>query len=161
MEGAENSTAAGETLSELKSLKGKALEFLCKSGQEGRNAARGKQVLMLRAYLGHGHCLSVDCPICISVVGSGLRILAWAQNQAFGCGVFRPSTEVQEQRMKHSADWTGYMVKAESEKDFKGLPPWLQEAIIKDIQDSMAPPKPQPQSVGLEADFNGKKKVST
>jgi hypothetical protein len=63
--------------------------------------------------------------------------------------------------MKHSADWTGYMVKAESEKDFKGLPPWLQEAIIKDIQDSMAPAKPQPQSVGLEADFIGKQKVST
>jgi hypothetical protein len=52
--------------------------------------------------------------------------------------------------MKHSADWTGYMVKAKSEKDFKGLPLWLQEAIVKDVQDSMTPPKPQPQSVGVE-----------
>jgi hypothetical protein len=58
MECAENNTAAGESLSELKSLKGKALEFLCKSGHEGRDAARGKPVLMLRAYLGHGQRFS-------------------------------------------------------------------------------------------------------
>jgi hypothetical protein len=157
MKCAEDSTAGGEALSELGSLKSKALEFLCKSGQEGKDAARGKQVLMLRAYVGHDHCVSVDCPICISIVGSGLRILQWAQNQAFGCGVFRPSTEVQEQRMKHSADWTGYIVKAESEKDFKGLPVWLQEAIVKDIQNTMAPPKPQPQSVGVAVDLIDKK----
>jgi hypothetical protein len=149
MQCSEDSTDAGESLPELQSLKGSALEFLCKSGQEGRDAPRGKQVLMFRAYLGHDHCLSVDCPICISVVGSGLRILAWAQNRAFGCGVFRPSTEVQEQRMKHSADWAGYMVKEESKKDFKGLPAWLQEAIMQDIQDTTAPPKPEPQSVGV------------
>jgi len=42
MECAEDSTGAGESLSELPSLKGKALEFLCKSGQEGRDAARSK-----------------------------------------------------------------------------------------------------------------------
>lgn len=148
MKCADDSTDAGGSLPELRSLKGKALEFLCKSGQEGRDSPRGKQVLMLRAYLGHERCLSVDCPICVSVVGSGLRILQWAQNQAFGCGVFCPSTEVQEQRMKHSADWTGYMVKAESAKDFTGLPPWLRDAIMLDIQERMAPLKPEPQSVG-------------
>ena len=48
-----------------------------------------------------------------------------------------------------------------SAKDFKGLALWLQEAIIKDIQDSMAPPKPQAQSVGFEADLFDKKQAST
>ena len=90
MECAEDTTA-GESLSELGLLKGKALEFLCKRGQEGRDAARGKQVLMLRAYLGHGHCLSVDCLIWIGIAEAGLGFLHGAQNQAFGCGVFASS----------------------------------------------------------------------
>ncbi|MFZ0772572.1 MAG: hypothetical protein ACLP56_02560 [Candidatus Sulfotelmatobacter sp.] len=51
--------------------------------------------------------------------------------------------------MKHSADWAGYIVKAESAKDFTGLPAWLREAIMLDIQERMTPPKPAPQSVGI------------
>ena len=87
-----------------------------------------------------------------------MRILQWAQNQAFGCGVFCPSSEVQEQRMKHSAEWTGYMVKTESAKDFKGLPIWLRQAIMHDIEERMGPPKHESQNVGV-ADIIEKKQA--
>jgi len=66
MECAENNPLLRESLSELKSLKGKALEFLCKSGHGRQGRRPWKPVLMLRAYLGHGQLSkSVDCPICI------------------------------------------------------------------------------------------------
>ena len=141
---------AEESHSHPHSLKCKALKFLSKSGPEGRDAARGKQVLMFRAYLGHQHCGSLDCPVCISVLGSGLRVLQWVQNQAFSCGVFCPSSEIEEHRKKRSSDWTEYMSRAESAKDFERLPIGLREAIKLDIQHRMPPPKPKPRGTGIE-----------
>ena len=45
----DDETTAEESHSRPRSLKRKALEFLYKSDPEGRDAARGKQVLMFRA----------------------------------------------------------------------------------------------------------------
>jgi hypothetical protein len=60
--------------------------------------------------------------------------------------------------MKHSAEWTGCMVKTESSRDFKGLPIWLRQAIMHDIEERMGPPKHKPQSIGI-ADTVEKKKA--
>ena len=88
---------------------------------------------MFCTYLHHGDP-HVSCDVCISAVGSGLWILQWVQNQVFVCGAFRPSTDVVEHCMKHAKDWTQHMGSPESETDFKGLPSWLQEVILLDIQ---------------------------
>jgi len=112
---------------------------------------------MLREYVDHANCGSFDCDVCISIAGSALRELQWAQNQAFGCGVFRPSSDVREQRMKHSKDWALSMVLPESEKDFKALPPWLQKAIREDLAVTIAAPKHPPQSVGADGNIDEKR----
>ena len=75
-----------EQPSEKSTVKRAALAFLAGSNQTVRDAARGKQMLMFREYLGHGRCNDVDCSICICVMGSGLRMLQWVQNDAFGWG---------------------------------------------------------------------------
>ena len=127
-------TANNEKSSETATVKRAALEFLCEADQPTRDAARGKQMLMFREYLGHAHCNDVDCATCICVMGSGLRMLQWAQNDAFGTGVFCPSDDGWVERMKRAKEWTKAMKVPSSHKDFKGLPDWLQQYIIQDIE---------------------------
>ena len=134
--------AAGEKSSESATVKRAALEFLSKADQPTRDAARGKQMLMFRKYLGHEHCDDVDCSICICLLGSGLRMLQWAQNDAFGTGVFCPSDDVWVERMKRAREWTKAMTVPSSHKDFKGLPDWLQQEIMQYIAARANQPKP-------------------
>lgn len=143
--------ATAEKSSETATVKRAALEFLCKADQPTRDAARGKQMLMFRDYLGHAHCADVNCSICICVMGSGLRMLQWAQNDAFGTGVFCPSDDVWVERMKRAKEWTKAMKVPSSHKDFKGLPDWLQQEIVQYIVARASQPKSvqraeQPQS---------------
>jgi len=127
-------TANNEKSSETAATKRAALQFLCEADQRTRDAARGKQMLMFREYLRHSHCNDIDCPTCIRVMGSGLRMLQWAQNDAFGTGVFCPSDDVWIQRMARAKEWTKAMKVPSSHKDFKGLPNWLQEEIMHYIE---------------------------
>jgi hypothetical protein len=127
-------TTSSDKPSETATVKRAALEFLCKADQPTRDAARGKQMLMFREYLGHSRCEDVDCATCICVMGSGLRMLQWVQNDAFGTGVFCPSDDVWIERMKRAKEWTKAMKVPSSHRDFKGLPDWLQEEILQYIE---------------------------
>lgn len=128
-------TANDEQSSETATMKRAALAFLCEADQPTRDAARGKQMLMFREYLGHADCDDVNCSTCICIMGSGLRMLQWAQNDAFGTGVFCPSDDVWVQRMTRAREWTRAMKVPSSHKDFKGLPNWLQEEIMQYIEE--------------------------
>src|SRR4029077_14342728 len=88
-----------EPRAELRSLEAKVLAFLCDNPQEIRDAPRGRQILLLRVYLGHGTCADIDCEECIAIAGSGLRTLQRAQNTLFDGGVFRASKDVIEGRV--------------------------------------------------------------
>ena len=71
---------AEEPRRELRSLEAKVLAFLCNSPPDVRDASRGRQMLLLRLYLGHGTCVDIDCEECIAIAGSGLRTIQRVQN---------------------------------------------------------------------------------
>jgi hypothetical protein len=142
-------TSTDNEKSEQATVKRAALGFLCKANQSTRDAARGKQMLMFREYLDHAQCNDIDCATCICLMGSGLRMLQWVQNDAFGTGVFCPSDDVRIQRMKRAKEWTKAMKVPPSHKDFKGLPEWLQQEIIQYIE-ARAPQAKPVQRVSIE-----------
>jgi len=135
-------TGNNDKPSETATVKRAALEFLYKTDQPTRDAARGKQMLMFRDYLGHAHCNDVNCSTCICVMGSGLRMLQWVQNDAFGTGVFCPSDDVWVERMKRAKEWTKAMKVPSSHKDFNGLPDWLKQEIMQYIVARTSQTKP-------------------
>jgi hypothetical protein len=139
---AKKTTANNEKPSESATVKRAVLEFLYRADQQTRDTARGKQMLMFREYLGHAHCDDVNCSTCICLMGSGLRMLQWVQNDAFGTGVFCPSDDVWVERMVRAKEWTKAMKVPSSHKDFKGLPDWLQQEIIQYIEMRASQTKP-------------------
>ena len=121
-------------------LRQTALAFLSMASQEIRDAARGKQMILLRLFVGHGTCVDIDRERCSSIMGSGLRELQWVQNEAFETGVFHPSEEVWQQRMSRAGEMAKAMQAPFSNKDFQNLPQWLQNKIIEYFDTSQ--PKP-------------------
>lgn len=112
-------------------LREAALAFLSDMKQEVRDAARGKQMLMFRGFVGHATCIDLDCETCASVMGSGLRQLQWVQNDAFGIGVFRASEDVRQRRLQNATEWAKAIKVPLSHKDFQNLPDWLQQEIAE------------------------------
>lgn len=112
-------------------LRQTTLAFLSMAPQEIRDAARGKQMILLRLFIGHGTCVSIDCEQCASIMGSGLRELQWVQNKAFESGVFHPSEDVWQARMERAGEMAKAMQMPFSHQDFQKLPQWLQNKITE------------------------------
>ena len=121
-------------------LRQTTLAFLSMASQEIRDAARGKQMILLRLFVGHGTCVNIDCEQCASIMGSGLRELQWVQNEAFESGVFHPSEDVWQARMERAGEMAKAMQMPFSHQDFQKLPQWLQHKITEYFDTQLSKP---------------------